>query len=255
MRRQLITLLWAGGLLAAAAACSGDADSAEEPASAEAAPSTSTSTSAPASSDGPTDVAEVGEDLEPGTYFVDPDQDPDTPLRVVFDVADEGWSGWIGAVKITSTDLLGLSISTVSNVVRDGCTDHSPASPAVGPTVEDLATALGGLAPFETTEPRSVTVDGYDGLQLTLTAPEIEVDRSRGTREFACSEGNLGSWMSPTIDGYFNGYNGEPGTSEEISILDVDGTRLLISSAVSPQSTEQDVAELDALVDSIQIEP
>lgn len=261
MRRRLMGLLVAAAFVVMVAACSDDPDSAEEPAAAEAVPSTSAPAST--SSDGPTDiadgadvtnVADVGDDLEPGTYFIDPDQDPDTPLRVVFDVADEGWSGWIGALKLSATELVGLSISTVTNVVTDGCIDHAPAEPEVGPTVDDLATALSGLTPFEATSPRSVTVDGYDGQHLTLTAPEIDVHTSAGTREFACSEGNLGSWISPTIDGYFNGYNGEPGTSEEIWILDVDGTRLLISSAVSPGSPEQDVAELRSIFDSIQIE-
>ena len=37
--------------------------------------------------------------LEPRTYFIDPDLDPSTPLRVVYEVPVEGWSMWIGAVK------------------------------------------------------------------------------------------------------------------------------------------------------------
>jgi hypothetical protein len=37
--------------------------------------------------------------LEPGTYFIDPDLDPSTPLRVVYEVPFEGWSMWIGATK------------------------------------------------------------------------------------------------------------------------------------------------------------
>src|SRR5215207_9036663 len=37
--------------------------------------------------------------LEPGTYFIDADLDPSTPLRVVYEVPFEGWSMWIGATK------------------------------------------------------------------------------------------------------------------------------------------------------------
>ncbi len=37
--------------------------------------------------------------LEPGTYSIDPDLDPSTPLRVVYGVPVEGWSQWFGAVK------------------------------------------------------------------------------------------------------------------------------------------------------------
>ena len=37
--------------------------------------------------------------LEPGTYFIDPDGDPSTPLRVVYEIPPEGWWMWIGATK------------------------------------------------------------------------------------------------------------------------------------------------------------
>src|SRR6476619_5424528 len=40
--------------------------------------------------------------LEPGTYFIDPDADPSTPLRVVYEVPMEGWSQWIGAFRRSS---------------------------------------------------------------------------------------------------------------------------------------------------------
>ena len=30
--------------------------------------------------------------LEPGTYSIDPDLDPSTPLRVVYEVPAEGWA-------------------------------------------------------------------------------------------------------------------------------------------------------------------
>jgi hypothetical protein len=72
--------------------------------------------------------------LEPGTYFIDPDLDPSTPLRVVFEVPVEGWSMWIGA------------------------------DPPVGPSVDDLAIALADLAPFRVTSPpKDVTIYGYHG--------------------------------------------------------------------------------------------
>ena len=37
--------------------------------------------------------------LDPGTYFIDPDLDPSTPLRVTYEVPSEGWAQWTGAVK------------------------------------------------------------------------------------------------------------------------------------------------------------
>jgi len=67
------------------------------------------------------------EDLEPGTYFIDPDGDDSTPLRVTYEVAAEGWSSWIGAAKFNDDGQLSLSITTVDNLVREGCHDHTPA--------------------------------------------------------------------------------------------------------------------------------
>jgi hypothetical protein len=193
--------------------------------------------------------------LERGTYLIDADQDPSTPLRVVYSIAAEGWSQWIGAAKFSGGGHVGVSITTVSNLVRHGCRDHSWADPPVGPSVDDLTTALADLAPFwVTSEPEDVTIYGYRGKYLELTVPGEGNDRS-----FAgCIDGKLKSWVA-AIDtepgDAFYGYNGEPGRTEEFWILDVDGTRLVIEANWSPASPREDVAEMRAILDSIRIEP
>jgi hypothetical protein len=45
--------------------------------------------------------------LEPGAYFIDPDADPSTPLRVVYEVPVEGWTSWIGAAKFAEEGWVG----------------------------------------------------------------------------------------------------------------------------------------------------
>jgi hypothetical protein len=198
--------------------------------------------------------------LEPGTYFIDPDLDPSTPLRVVYEVPFEGWSQWIGAVKFADDGQVGVSISTVRNLVRDGCRDHSWADPPVGPSVDDLATALADLAPFRlTSPPEEVTVYGYRGKHLQLTVPDLPVDGHGDDRRFPrCEEGNLKSWVG-AIDtepgDAFYGYNSEPGRTEDFWILDIEGTRLMIEANWSPTSPRKDVAEMRAILDSIRIEP
>ena len=189
--------------------------------------------------------------LEPGTYFIDPDSDPSTPLRVVYEVP-EGWSQWFGAIKFAGDGHVAINITTVVNLVRHGCRDHSWADPPVGPSVDDLAVALADLAPFRVTSaPKNVTMDGYRGKHLELIAPDLH-DFSR------CVDGNLSSWVAP-IDvaegegGAFHGYNAEP--VEEFWILDVDGTRLVIETTYSPATHPEDVAEMRAILDSIRIEP
>ena len=200
--------------------------------------------------------------LEPGTYYIDPDLDPSTPLRVVYEVPFEGWGMWIGAAKPSDDgDHVMVSITTVTNLVRHGCRDHSWADPPVGPSVNDLAAALADLAPFRVTSPpKDVTIYGYRGKHLELTVPDLPVKGQGDDRRFAgCVDGTPKSWVA-AIDAAeegdaFYGYAAEPGRTEEFWILDVDGTRLVIEANWSPDSPRKDVAELRAILDSIQIEP
>jgi hypothetical protein len=219
------------------------------------APTTSSATSsatdtAPAMQD--VWVLEPFSPLEPGTYFLDADTDSSTPLRVVYEIPAEGWSSWIGAAKFGPDDgHVGVSVTTVVNLVTDGCRDHLAADPPVGPTVEDLATALSELEPFRVTSPpRDVTVYGYRGKHLELTVPDVAFDR--------CDAGDLRSWIAPMDTAEerdaFYGYTG-PGYREEFWILDVDGTRLMIAAERSPGSPSEDLDELRTILRSIRIEP
>jgi hypothetical protein len=158
-----------------------------------------------------------------------------------------------------------VSITSVTNLVQHGCRDHSPADPPVGPSADDLATALADLAPFRVTSPPTdVTIYGYSGKHLELTVPDMPFEfRSDGTLFKECTGFDwhrryLMSWITPLLvarGGYaFYGYTA-PGATEELWILDVEGTRLVISAVRSPGSPRKDLAEMSAILDSIQIEP
>lgn len=221
----------------------------------EAADPTGPTTTASEASSTPTiqDVMEIEKltPLEPGTYVIDPDSDPSTPLHVVYEVPVEGWSQWFGAVKFAEDTHVMINITTVVNLVRHGCRDHSWADPPVGPSVDDLAVALADLAPFRVTSgPTDVTMYGHRGKHLELSAPDLG--------DFTgCVDGNLSSWVAP-IDvaegegGAFHAYNAEP--VEEFWILDADGTRLVIEATWSPASPPADVAEMRAILGSIRVE-
>jgi hypothetical protein len=196
--------------------------------------------------------------LGTGRYFIDPDGDATTPLRVTFEVAATGWESWIGAVKFDGdVGHAGLSITTMPNLVTDGCRDHSPLDPPVGPTVDDLANALSRLAPFHlTAAPTDVTLFGYPGKHLQLTVPDLRLDpAAEHYHDFAdCVDGELHSWISTNNGGSYYGYE-EPGDTDDFWILDVQGTRLVLVKETSPSSPAQDIAERDAIFDSITIEP
>jgi hypothetical protein len=197
--------------------------------------------------------------LEPGAYFIDPDFDPSTPLRVVYDIPAEGWSMWIGGAKYSDSGHVGVSITTVTNVVSDGCVNHLHSDPPIGPSVDELATALAALAPFQVTSPpEDVTVYGYAGKHLELMVPDLPVEESaEGLRFIECAGGRLKSWVAPfdtAPDDAFYGYTG-PGYTEEFWIIDVEGTRLMIATERSADSPQQDLEELNTILESIRIEP
>ena len=198
--------------------------------------------------------------IEPGTYFIDPDGDPATPLRVVYEVAAEGWSQWIGAAKFFGAGHVGVSITTVSNLVTDGCADHSWADPPVGPSVDDLAAALVAMAPFEVVSPPTdVSFAGYRGPHLAWTVPQMTNASNDGGQPLSgCVDDKLKSWVAfvDTAEpgDAFYGYTG-PGYREEFWILDVGGTRLMIATEQSAASPAEDVTERDAILESIVIEP
>jgi hypothetical protein len=251
-------------IVLALGACTSGAKAVDAPASSTPSSSDAGTTAPSETAPGP-EVQDIMElegfaPLEPGTFSIDPDLDPTTPLRVVYEVPFEGWLMWIGATKPADDGHVMVSITTVTNLVSDGCRDHSWADPPVGPSVDDLAAALADLAPFRVTSPpKDVTIHGYRGKHLELTVPDLPVEGKGDDRRFAgCKEGTLKSWVA-AIDtepgDAFYGYNAEPGRTEEFWILDVDGTRLMIEANWSPASPGKDVAEMRAILDSIRIEP
>ena len=253
-----VVLVALGFIVAGCAAAAPTGSAAPEPSA------TPMPSSAPAASSAPSiqDVMalEFFSPLEPGAYFIDPDGDRSTPMRVVYDIPAEGWAQWIGAAKFSDVGHTGVSITAVSNLVTDGCHDHDWADPPVGPSVDELAAALADLAPFEmTSAARDVTMAGFPGKYLEWSVPDLPVQRLGDDWSFTgCTGGMLKSWVAFIDAGEpgdaFYGYT-NPGYREEFWILDVAGTRLMIAAGQSPGSPAQDVAERDAILDSIVIDP
>ena len=205
----------------------------------------SPTTSASPSASG--DMAVPGPDLmmAPGTYLI---QDP-FPLRVRLTVG-KGWASWSGnvasgaAIYKGSPDFpggLGLVVVIVDNVYADAC---DPAKglldPPLGSTVADLAEALSNQPRTAATAPTDVTVDGFSGSYLEYSAT---------TSTTECPN-DLTRW--PTVAGPREALTNE---HDRVWIVDVDGTRLVIDAFSFPDTTAADQADLQAVVDSIQIEP
>jgi len=231
-----------------------------ESAARSAPPTSSVSTSATEGSRG-TDVTAVTEPaLQPGLYYIDPMAAEGGTMRVFFTIAASGWSPFLGVFKRwqagEGSGRVGIGIVDVQNLVVDGCLDHRHEDPTIGPSVDNLATALARLAPFRTSDPpTNITLDGYEGKHLTLRLSNVEfVREADGDAVFTrCTNGEIWSWVAPPLSDAFYGY--QPDDIEEFWLVDVAGTRLVIESLQSADSPPEVIDEMRAILESIRIEP
>jgi hypothetical protein len=108
----------------------------------------------------------------------------------------------------------------------------------VGPTVDDLVTALVDHPSIDVTDPVDVTLAGYSGTYLDLTVPD---DISECAR------------YRPMYVGHH--YAQGPGQRWHMWILDVDGVRVLVETNDYPGTSAERLAEEQAIIDSLEITP
>ena len=121
------------------------------------------------------------------------------------------------------------------NVFADPChPDQGLLSPLPGGSVDDLANALASQPSLVATTPTDVTVAGYHGKQLTLTAPTSVTT--------TCSFWQLPLGAQNTM---------VPGQLDRVWILDINGQRLVIDAPEVPSETAADKASVQAILDSI----
>jgi len=196
---------------------------------------------APSTAAGP-NVLPLGSDqpLSAGTYTLG----EAFPVGITFELP-EGWescsSGLLemGACK-ASTDTepgSGVAFLIVENVVADPCGPPNVLlDPPVGPSVDDLVAAISGLEGYEATATLDINVNGFDGKQFTLTAPD--------------NEGCGATWVA---EGRTNGVGA--GEINEMRVLDVDGVRVVITGAYRPETSEEQLSAIQQVIASVQIEP
>lgn len=193
----------------------------------------------------PTPLPLLGQrSLTAGTYLVNVPQ----PLRVTVTVP-EGWRAvddWAVVGPQGENPPAGMAIGFwgVQNLYADPSQPElGLLQPRVGPTVDDLASTLLNQPGWASASgPIDVTVDGYAGQQVELTAPS---DADFGQGQFRI-------WLATNGgDRYLQG----PGQIERVVILDVDGERLVIDVHYFPDTPAEDRAALEQVFDSIRIEP
>ena len=184
--------------------------------------------------------------LQPGTYVT-----AHPFLAQVTFTVPAGWEGTMGGPYLVDLGKAAqpgaVSFQIFDTVYADPCDfTKGPLDPLPGPSVDDLATALVGLPRLDVTAPTDITIDGFRGKQLTLTAP------SDMTGCTLSPDGNLLIWELP-LGARVGMTRGEV---DRVWILDVDGQRLVIVAPERPGAlNDASKAEVQAVLDSIRITP
>jgi hypothetical protein len=211
-------------------------------------PGPTPSQSPPAASQG-----EPGETLTPARYMVRPEPFLFTSPRVVVTVPagyqgiGNGANAWsIVKVGDSPSAFSGLGVWQVDTVYEDPCRWSSTGGgQSLGPTVDDFVAALAGQPGRDATEPTNVTVDGFSGKRLQVSVPADVAFDGAGFPD--CDEGEYRSWPGR--------YHQAPSQIDDIRVLDVNGKRLIIATTYFLTTSSADRAELDAMVQSLDIEP
>jgi hypothetical protein len=124
-----------------------------------------------------------------------------------------------------------------TSVFADPCAPELGADP-IGPTVDDLATALADLPNVTDATQADVTISGFSGKHVSFVVDTAGID---------CVMGIYGQ------DAFVRA--ADNGQREDLFILDVAGTRLVIDAATYPATSAEDRAEMQAIVDTLLIEP
>jgi hypothetical protein len=209
----------------------------------------------------PSPILDFTGDYAPGTtYAID---DPCcVASRMTFTMPATGWYAPLEAWRIGKnvpggSDLFDLYVTPlfVGNIYTGGCHWRgTELDPPVGPSVDDLATALFAQAGPGASSPVSVTVGGHPGKKVELQIPEsldmtaCDSDGGGGDPIFGRFVIDAGSGAAPYTHG--------DGQHNTIYIFDVDGTRQVIDAMYAPSTTSAaDRAEQEQIIASIRFEP
>jgi hypothetical protein len=181
-----------------------------------------------------------------GTYTINPLPTPNRAFSITYTQPD-GWSVLRLGCLVPATGQLGpagmgICFSTPRILYSDPCQADrgSDWEVQVGPSVDDLATALAAQTAYGSTNPTDVTLSGYSGKRIDLQLPDTDFPLCEG-RGFVPWDGSIGAQGA--------------GNRWHLWILDVDGLRVVIVAHDFADTPPQDQDDLQAIVASFRIAP
>ena len=189
--------------------------------------------------------------LEPGTYY-----HPEGVARFTFTVP-EGWATTEGNFVYRASpqqpsdryavgEVL-LTYWTVSHVYADAC-HHEATLVDAGTTTDELASLLVAQKGRVASAATDVTLGGFPAKRIELTVPaDLDVTK--------CDGGFIRFWPAAGPDESGGLCCTAGGSTDVVYVVDVAGNRFAVVARHQASSTAEELAELDAIVASIIIEP
>lgn len=180
-----------------------------------------------------------------GAYFADTDGNEETATRGTFVIEGSGWESLeAGAWKVGSeggddAPYVSLFVVEVDQVWEAPC-DGGASAPA-GTTAKALGDQFAAMPEFISREGLApVSAFGRDGYHLMLEVPG------------GCTDDEQNVWSGGL---WGERYYQAEGQIVEYWFLDVEGTTVMVEANSFPESSDEDVAELRAVLDTLVITP
>ncbi len=217
-------------------------------------PATAPATAQPVTSQPPTAPASAQADarpvpadgpIPPGSYRVE--AGPWAAVGYTF-VMPDGWVAQNGGQTLSKdpdgAGEVGVNPFVITDIYADACGADDVR--AVGPTANDLAAALMEQPGPKKTGPADVTLGGRPAKLVTLTIPsELDPTTCDPPIGLQIARNALAdAYLVVVEDGTVNLY-----------MADLNGQRLVITTQARSRSTQADIAEMEAIVSSVRIDP
>ena len=202
---------------------------------------TTSTTTTTSSVSGPQSLFDGPAAIEPGTYVVDV-LGPQLQVTVP--------AGYLRYPDFNSVEgpghaYLAFGITTAQDttyVWTDAC-DYVGKAVPIGPTIDDMVTALQAMQNMDTSEPRPIQFGDYSGVEIVVSyPPDLDIKNCYGGSTSLYGDSDTFGLPGPK----------EPGAAITMRLLDIDGKRAAIvfgADTVLPADVQ---AELDAMVESLQ---
>jgi hypothetical protein len=184
--------------------------------------------------------------LEAGTYQIPNSAWSSVDFAVTF---PQGWTVQYGASfrkNPETNDGVGFESFVPDTIYANACAGSGGEKLVVGPSADDLTAALLEQRGTKAGDAVETTLGGYPATRIDLTVPA-----GLDLEECSLEGAGLQIWFSHPADGYLVVF---PDSITSVYIVDVDVRRQVFQTIRWSATSDEDVRELDAVLDSISLE-